>query len=280
MSSEGEQLIFLAEHYWDEFLKLPALTKKDSLLVNGVPTDVVEQHYANYAGILSAVPSEIAIKASHNLWLRCLDNENKYPDSDILETIVSHAEKYLYDANSPLRNEDAYAPFAEGLSAFEGIDEAMRGKYLFDAQMCSLNKTGTRAHDFEFCDEAGRIRNLYSLDNEYILLFFSNPGCKACKYIIDMLSSSVKISDMISSGRLAVVNMYIDEDLDAWKFYMDIYPKNWYNVYDPNYVIRTDLIYNIRAIPSIYLLDKDKIVLMKDAVPENAIRYLENNAKL
>jgi hypothetical protein len=51
---------------------------------------------------------------------------------------------------------------------------------------------------------------------------------------------------------------------------MPIYPDNWYNGFDPDMVIRGESLYNVRAIPSLYLLDKDKIVLMKDA-PENRL---------
>ena len=73
---------------------------------------------------------------------------------------------------------------------------------------------------------------------------------------------------MIKDGALAVLNIYIDEDLQAWRDYMEIYPQTWYNGFDPYLAIRNDMLYNVRAIPSLYLLDSDKIVILKDAVPE------------
>jgi hypothetical protein len=51
---------------------------------------------------------------------------------------------------------------------------------------------------------------------------------------------------------------------------MPIYPDEWYNGFDPDLAIRTDNLYSVRAIPSLYLLDQDKRVIMKDA-PENRI---------
>jgi hypothetical protein len=51
---------------------------------------------------------------------------------------------------------------------------------------------------------------------------------------------------------------------------MPIYPEEWYNGFDPDYVLREGDIYHIRAIPSLYLLDKEKRVILKDA-PENKI---------
>ena len=44
-----------------------------------------------------------------------------------------------------------------------------------------------------------------------------------------------------------------------------------YNGYDPDYAIRTDRLYDVRAIPSLYLLDSEKTVLMKDAPTEKVL---------
>jgi hypothetical protein len=41
-----------------------------------------------------------------------------------------------------------------------------------------------------------------------------------------------------------------------------------------------DQLYNVRAIPSLYLLDKDKAVIMKDAVTGNVIDFLNRYVAL
>ena len=84
------------------------------------------------------------------------------------------------------------------------------------------------------------------------------------------MSSIPEIVALESSGRLKVVDIYIDQEIDLWKQRMASYPKNWINGYDPDYVIRQDLIYDVRAVPSIYLLDGTKTVLLKDA-PEDMV---------
>ena len=108
------------------------------------------------------------------------------------------------------------------------------------------------------------------------MLFRSNPGCPACKEIIESLTSSERIASLVASGRLAVVNVYIDDELDKWREYASVYPKNWYNGYDQSYLIRSDITYNVRAIPSLYVLDSSKRVQMKDAPVEAVLPYLEN----
>ena len=69
---------------------------------------------------------------------------------------------------------------------------------------------------------------------------------------------------------MAVLNIYIDEDLQGWRDYMPIYPEEWYNGFDPDLAIRTENLYDVRAIPSLYLLDEEKRVILKDA-PENRL---------
>ena len=120
------------------------------------------------------------------------------------------------------------------------------------------------------------MHSLHCVKADWILLFFSNPGCQACMEIIEGLKSLDEISMMIRSSELAVLNIYIDEDIEAWRSYMPIYPKEWYNGFDPDYVIRTDELYNVRAIPSIYVLDSQKNVVMKDAVPDKVFSFFCN----
>ena len=134
----------------------------------------------------------------------------------------------------------------------------------------SKNKVGTVAADFRFSDKTGKIRTLHGIKAPMTLLFFSNPGCDACMNIINVLKGEPRIAQLIEDGRLAVLNIYIDEDIAAWRSYMPIYPDQWYNGFDPDLVIRTDDLYDVRAIPSLYLLDENKTVIMKDA-PENRL---------
>lgn len=276
LTEQSEAVSWLAEHYWDDFTDTSRLYFCDSSIVNGVRVPEVEQEYANYLAVLEMAGPQAAAKSLERLFLRISDVERKDTSSNVFETISGLTERYLYDANSPYRNEDWYLPFVKGLSRSEFVPEDKRPGYEYDARMCALNQVGTRAADFRFRDSRGVNHTLYGVKADYTILFFSNPGCNACKEIIDALNSSGKAAAMISSGRLAVLNIYIDSDLHEWRKYMSVYPDNWYNGYDPDYVIRTDVLYNVRAIPSLYLLDGDKTVLMKDAPRERLLFWLEN----
>ena len=83
-----------------------------------------------------------------------------------------------------------------------------------------------------------------------------------------MLSEDPDIQAQIAAGELLVINIYPDEDLQAWLDYVPEYPESWICGYDPDQVLNSSTRYWLHAIPSLYLLDEQKRVLLKDAPVE------------
>ena len=274
MDSPQDRAEYLVLHWWDGITDPSRSYHCDTVLVSGVKKDDVEQKMANWTNMLSMVELSVAGKAVERLYERAAACESKDTASNVFETFTGLVDKYLYDPNSPLRNEDFYAFYASRLSKSSLVEDAMKEKYARDVRLASLNRVGTKASDFRFSDKYGRIRNLYGIKADLTLLFFSNPGCTACKDIIDVLNNDEVISRLIEDGTMAVLNIYIDEDLDAWRSYMPIYPEKWYNGFDPDLVLRGETVYNVRAIPSLYLLDNEYKVIMKDAPEARLFDYL------
>jgi len=269
-----ERAGYAAAHFWDRFLDTVKVYACDSATVNGVPVPSLESQMGLFASLLGELPPDAGEKAVVRLYDRVDAFGRKYPESNVFEELARLTRHYLYDPNSPVRNEDLYYYYVERLGRSDLIDNGYRMGYEWDARMCSLNRVGTPAADFSFTDTHGRMRTLYGVKADYTVLIFGNPGCKACRDIMEEMESTPEISALIASGRLKVVDIYIDQEVDDWKAHIPEYPASWINGYDHNYTIRTDLIYNVRGIPSIYLLDKDKTVLLKDATEERVLTAL------
>lgn len=240
MLTGQEQAEYLVENYWQNYK-----AEIDSVSL--------EQAFSNWCAFTGYVSRDIAIKS-------LLKAYDKAP-----ERILPLAEKYLYDPNSPYRDEDFYGALAAHIGTPEMTELA---------KLCALNPVGSKAADFVFEDSRGRRHHLYDIKAPYTILFFSNPGCNACKEIIDELAV---FAEPIATGSVAVVNIYIDEDLEAWREYLPAYPKTWNTGFDPLLVLRKDTVYHIRAIPSVYLLSADKTVILKDAPTERLIQTLESS---
>ena len=277
IDGQQEALEYMAINYWNGMTDPSRNYPSDSVLVNGVRRGDVEQKFADWTSIMDYAGQGVWSKAVGTLYERALACEKKDTSSQVFETFVELFQKYYYNVNSPLRNEDVYYHFVSRYASFDGLSDVERGKYEREARLCALNRIGTQAADFRFADRRGRMTNLYDVKAEMTLLFFSNPGCNACMEIIEVLRDEPMISSQVASGRLAVVNVYIDEDIQSWRDYMPIYPEEWYNGFDPDLILRDNGIYAIRAIPSLYLLDSEKRVIMKDAPEERLFRYLSSH---
>ena len=277
VSDDGERLSYIGANFWNAFFAdTTAGYLCDSLHIAGVDSEVFEEQVGMFSSVVAELRKDEARKDLVTLFNFVTRAQRRDTASNIFGRTNELIEKYLYNPNSPVRDEDIYGAWAERLSQSEFVSEGMRMAYARDARMCALNSVGTKAADFGFTDRDGRRHTLYGIQAPVTLLFFSNPGCTACGEIISALKADGKVAQMVRSGFLAVVNVYIDEDTDAWRAYADNYPESWYNGYDQSGTIRQDIAYNVRAIPSLYLLDGDKTVVMKDAPAEKVLAWLDS----
>ena len=271
------------EHYWDGFFSQGGPTTDKAIL--GVSDGDVEQALANYIGALAAVkamatpdapaPLRQAQKSVRTLFNKLERHQKADTSSLAYLRLTEMVSRYLFDPNSPLRDEDLYLPFVEAMERSSCTSEDMRPAYKFEAGQCRTNQFGQKAPDFKYSTAKGTKGSLYAVKADYTMLFFSNPGCTACKEIINEILSRPYVDEYIKEGRLAIVNIYIDEEVAKWREYLPNYPSSWINGYDYTFQLRESGKYAIRAIPSLYLLDSSKRVLMKDAITENVLSYLD-----
>lgn len=267
---------YLLDHYWDNVLDTSKTGFRcDSLYIAGIEKSDFEQAFSNFTLVLDGNPVKNSYRAMEKLYRRAQLYDRVDTAANLFISLVEIGERYLYDPNSPVRNEEYFLACARAAAASESLSDVEREKFARFAQRCSLNRPGTKAADFVFTDKNGRNRSLYSVKADYTILFFSNPGCKACKEIIETLNGNEWLEGMIEDGNIAVVNVYIDEDVAAWRSYMPIYSEKWYNGYDANLTVRSEDLYDVRAIPSLYLLDRDKNVILKDAPEDRFYGYLQ-----
>lgn len=263
-----ERMVWLGEHFWDQYTATDSLYYSDSVTVNGVTLEDLEKQVGIFVTLLEQGAPEDGARAMEQLYTRMVAFQSTFTRANLLPELTGLVSRYFYDPNSPLRSEELYLPFAQGLAGCPLITSLDRERYAREARLCALNRPGTRAADFRFVDTAGHRHTLYGIKADMTLLVFGNPDCHACKELQEALEGSEELSGAIASGELKVVDIYIDEDVEAWKEHIPEYPASWINGYDPGFVIRTDLLYNVRALPSLYLLSADKTVLLKDATPE------------
>lgn len=270
---------YLVKRYWDNFFKLE-VNCTDSSAVNGVDSVSFEQAFGMYAQLLTLVGKGNLVENSVLNLYKNLDSLALNGEKRPLMQVMNLTENYFYHPNSPVLNEEIYLCALNGILDTKSLTDLDKMQYEYQYRICSLNRVGTPAADFEFrqlVSGENNFRNstLYRTDGEFTLLFFNNPDCYSCAEILDAIKGS-PLQQMVQRGELKVLAMYIDEDLTAWRENRAKYPQEWIYAYDEKLVLRDNNLYGLRAIPSLYLLDKEKRVLLKDAPVNMVIDYLLN----
>lgn len=242
---------YRAEHFWDNF------DFTDTTYIS-MP-EITEQAFSDYLGLLGSGIKADKVRRSINNMMSGAEQ-----DSTMFAYFCDLAERYLYHPNSPMRNEELYIPVLEYILASAKVDDLMKIRPAQLLEMAMKNRPGFKANDFTYTTIQGARSNLYRLKSDYTLLFFNNPDCTACKEITEQIIASQVIGDLIADKRISILAIYPDEELDQWRAYAPNIPKNWINACDRECKLRNLELYDLKAIPTLYLLDKDKKVLLKD----------------
>lgn len=260
MTAPEQRADFLVKHYWDN------VNFADTNYIHH--PEVTEQAWADYCDILNHVPLETAQEAMRKTIERT--NANK----KVFTYITDLADKYLYDPNSPMRNEEFYIPVLDAMLDSPLLEEIEKVRPKARRELAQKNRIGTKALNFNYTLASGAQGSFYQLQAEYILLFINNPGCHACTETIDALKNAPIINQLLEQKRLTVLSIYPDEELDEWRKHLNEFPKEWVNGYDKTFDIKEQQLYDLKAIPTLYLLNKEKTVLLKDATAQAVEEYL------
>ncbi|MFA7389015.1 MAG: DUF5106 domain-containing protein [Proteiniphilum sp.] len=255
LTDPDERAQYLIRHFWDRFdFADSGLTKKPA---------ITEQAFVDYIHLLSIHP---AGESAESL-LQTLRRAEA--DTVMYRYFVSLMEKYFYDPNSPFRNEEHFIPVLKVITGSRLLEDAERSRYNFLLEMTLLNRVGDKANNFTFTLPSGESGALYDIKSQYLLLIFSNPGCPTCEAVTRRLDSSAPLNKALAlnsptRSMLTILTIYPDSDLEEWRAYLPQMPQQWLHVYDPGMAITRRRLYDVKAIPTIYLLDSDKTVILKD----------------
>ena len=157
-------------------------------------------------------------------------------------------------------------------------DSPLRDRYRFLLEMALRNRPGTLAADILFTDRRGIERRLSSVRAEYTVLLFYDPACESCRAVERWIAGSPVYGDCIDRGRLKVVAIYAGDDRRTWLDGLGELPRSWIAGYDPQLRIVRSLSYDTGGVPLLYLLDRDKRVVLKEPRVDELEMWLQRNA--
>lgn len=261
LSIPEKRVAYLALHYWDYF------DFTDTTLI--APTEITEQAFVDFVSILPYTPNASA--AIDTLFHRALVKK------EMLYHFISLGDKYLYEPNSPMHNEELYILILRALVDNPHLEEKdkIRPRHLLEITL--KNRPGDVAADFTVTCRDGKRRHLSKLKANHILLYFNDPDCEECQRVKECLSSSPRVNELLESGRLKLFSVCIDGKTDAWE--KTTYPPHWIDGYDEKRQLRHERVYDLKAMPTLYLLDDKKRVILKDTSVEQIETWFEKQQK-
>jgi hypothetical protein len=254
MTEPQQRATYLLMHYWDN------VDFNDMKLVAN--DDFMEQGFVNYLSVLPIVDALTAERSVEAMMKRAEVNGVAY------KKLVNIAEKYLFEPNSPMVSDEMYIMFLNQVLKTSVLSKVEKSRFEYQHRVVMKNRVGSVATDFIYMDKDGKTGSLHQLKAEETLLVFYDPECDNCAEIIEKLRYNRVLNSKIMSGKLRVLAVYAGDNRALWEQHLAKMPTNW-SVGRAVSKIQPLGLYVLRAMPAIYLLDKDKKVVKKEAVPEN-----------
>lgn len=254
LTQPEERKAYLMAHYWDNF------NFADTVLVNN--RNVAEQGVADYLAILAdGTLTKEQVKGSLDGFCKGLEAQEH-----ARKVFLQMMEDYLYNPNSPFYNEGLYALFLERMLKSEFVDEARKSSLKFSLDLISRNCPGKVATDFVYFLPDGSRHSLVQTRarNNRLLLVFYDPECPSCHETMQEMVADGMLAEAVRAGKLTVLVVYTEGNQEVWKRTLSSLPQGW-TVGSDHETVKQAALYDLKAMPSLYLLDGAKKVLLKDA---------------
>lgn len=239
---------YLSEHYWDNY------NFADTLLLKS--KEVTEQGFVNFIDILNRFNLDNASKGvAHKdiaqkgitrkditqKGIACFTRK-AFSNAAAKERFENLIEHYFEDQLSPVRNDRVYLIFLEEMKNSPCFDETEKERIAFKIKTTNKNLPGDIAINFKFKDESGKEHQLSDYKDQKVILYFYDPDCENCHEVSAWLKQQTIPAD------IKVLKMIADNHIS----YM----------------------YSLKNMPTIFLLDKENKVILKDCTAQELIENI------
>ena len=264
---------YLSEHYWDNY------NFADTLLLKS--KEVTEQGFINFIDILNKfnldnaskgvahkdiaqkgitrkditqkdiaqkdiaqkdiVRKGIARKDITQQGIACFTRK-AFSNAAAKERFENLIEHYFEDQLSPVRNDRVYLIFLEEMKNSPCFDETEKERIAFKIKTTNKNLPGDIAINFNFKDENGKEHQLSDYKDQKVILYFYDPDCENCHEVSAWLKQQTIPAD------IKVLKMVADNHISY--------------------------IYSLKNMPTIFLLDKENKVILKDCTAQELIENI------
>jgi thiol-disulfide isomerase/thioredoxin len=255
--------IYSLEHLFDNF------AWKDERLLK---TPVLYTKFKAFAQQLLPLEPEFSIP----IVLRVLD-ESKIGRT-LFYAFFDYLEHEFGNIKSPYREEELYIAMLDDILKISDLEEARKLRYEYELNLITKNQPGEQAIDFNILLATGDSTNLYAIDSDLLLLYFHRPNCPTCREFSEKMKNMEPLYHALVSKKLKILTVYCEEEEELWRNYLNTGAfKTWMHCWNYDFQISDKRLYDVRIVPTIMVLDKDKKVIKKDIFPNELEDWLKKN---
>lgn len=242
-----ERAGWLVTHYWDkadlvvlaeEYQKTP----KDA-------TSILEQSFVNYISLFPITENIAVCRDAVGELLARADES-----SQVINILCDFSEKYLYNVESPMVNDEYFLCFIEGSQKCRNVSAEWKMDCLSRKRALTSNMAGSRVCEFTFETLCGSILKFSDIHGQRLLVLY-DITCSDCMETISKLKSS-QMSD------ITIVAIALNATRDDFRKFAEGLPSEWICGFDSTKMINGGS-FILRNFPEIYQVSSDGIVISK-----------------
>ncbi len=164
--------------------------------------------------------------------------------------------------------------YARGMAPW--LEKEQLEKIMLESQRRRPTLIGRRAMNIEMRKEDGSKISLYDIESPYTVLYFWRYDCSHCKKSTPFVTEFYeKFKDKGVKVMGTCVKLKEKDIEECWKYVHEKEMDDWINVVDPGNLSKFTAKYDTRITPRIFILDKDKKILINRIGAEQLEEVME-----
>ena len=245
---------FFVTHFWDNCNLGRQITDKE--LLRSAFSDYVTFFRYAHRNVVHTSVSDLMNKAQSNMqnfWM-----------------IADNAEQALYSNEAVLQSDEAYMLFINAILRSSKVKKSEKERYQRQAMKINGNQIGAQLPGVSLKGVDGKSINIDNIKAATIIVAFIDPECDDCNIARLRLSTNVALNSIIDGEKLALVCIYPGPYSKEWAAEASTYSDKWIVAASEDADERFDL----RQMPTIYVLDADKKIVAKNVRAEDILNMV------
>lgn len=253
LESLEEKCDYIVKNFWNNF--------------NFKSKEPVDQYALNEAFQVYATSFQFANEKEVNASIDKLI-KNLSGNKVLLMQFGKAAEENLYGPRADFWSDGLYLKFVDAIIKDKKIPQTRKGRYIKQAQALMESKVGSPAPEFWFTDRERASKRYFPMSTP-TLIIFGDPGDTDWRIARIRLDSNLELSEALKKGKINILYI-VPGNISNWQRDVENYNPQWTIGQSDEAATH----YDLRLVPSIYLIGSDGKILGKNLILEEAIKTL------